>query len=78
MYTGVRVSDPLELELQTAVNCYVGFLEEQSVFLITEPSPQPPSVTFNNNRGPLQDKAFRTAHAAPSPPGGWPWKWKLA
>jgi hypothetical protein len=49
MYVYVRVSDPLELELHTVVNCRVGAgnwvnpgsLEEQPVLLTTEPPLQP-------------------------------------
>jgi len=44
----MRVLDPLELELQIVVSCHVGAgnlspgtVEEQPVFLTTEPSLQP-------------------------------------
>jgi hypothetical protein len=52
MYVCVRVSYPLELELQTVVSCYVcwilnpGPLEEQPVLLTAELSLQPPHFTF--------------------------------
>jgi hypothetical protein len=37
----MRVSDPLELELQTVVSFHMGPLEEQPVILTAEPSLQP-------------------------------------
>ena len=50
----IRVSDPLELELQTVVSCHVdaeelnpGPLEEQSVLLTTEP-PHPPAPSSSS------------------------------
>ena len=52
MCIGVKVSDPLELELQTVVSCHVGYwelnpypLEEQSMQLTTEPSSLQSSAT---------------------------------
>ena len=48
MCIGVKVSDPLQLDLQTVVSCHVGAgpLEEQSVLLTTEPSLQPLALPF--------------------------------
>ena len=48
MYVSVKMSDPLELELQTVVICHVDAgkwdpdpREEQPVLLTAEPAPQP-------------------------------------
>ena len=48
MSVSVRMSDPQELELHTAVNCHVGALplEKRLVLLTSEPSFQPPAPFY--------------------------------